>query len=294
MGQYLGRTIRRPDVLLNRKRLVERHIHAMLLGEFFQQVRPPAEHVSAMGAYGKMGQFCAVPLPPRWDSASKPELPTVQFSAQLFVEPEWWNARANSLAKQFQAFLVWAVGPKADELRKRVSHLLAATPFASQADASNWSALIEQVQDRYSKATAEWSATYESLLEGWRQADGKSGNARRQANALRYQAMAFHEMTVIEALADEQFLPRYGFPIGVLRLRVLAVTESDKPEGKPYVREENQYRLERPGLLAMREYVPGASFFVGNKVVTSRGLLKHWTGENLNTAISRFPDAASW
>jgi hypothetical protein len=35
----------------------------------------------------------------------------------------------------------------------------------------------------------------------------------------------------------------------------------------------------------MREYVPGASFFVGNKVVTSHGLLKHWTGENLNTAI---------
>ena len=81
----------------------------------------------------------------------------------------------------------------------------------------------------------------------------------------------------------------YGFPIGLLRLCVLAVTESDKPDGKPdgkpYVREEDQYRLERPGVLAMREYVPGASFFVGNKVVTSHGLLKHWTGANLNTAI---------
>ena len=95
--------------------------------------------------------------------------------------------------------------------------------------------------------------------------------------------MAFHEKTVIEALADKQFLPRYGFPIGLLRLRVLAVTESDKPDGKPYVREEDQYRLERPGILAMREYVPGATFFVGNKVVTSHGLLKHWTGENLNS-----------
>ena len=97
--------------------------------------------------------------------------------------------------------------------------------------------------------------------------------------------MAFHEMTVIEALADEQFLPRYGFPIGLLRLRVLAVTESDKPDGKPSVREEDQYRLEHPGVLAMREYVPGASFLVGNKIITSHGLLKHWTGTNLNTAI---------
>ena len=285
MGQYLERTIRRPDVLLNRKRLVERHIHAMLLGEFFQQVRPPATHVGAMRAYGLMGLFCAVPLPPYWDSASKPELPAARRPVQPVSESEWWNPNATSLAQQFQSFLSWAAGSKAEALRLRVSHLLAMTPFASQADASTWPPLIEQVGTRYSNAIAEWRATYESLLEGWRQADDSSGNARRQANALRYQAMAFHEMTVIEALADEQFLPRYGFPIGLLRLCVLAVTESDKPDGKPYVREEDQYRLERPGILAMREYVPGASFFVGNKVVTSHGLLKHWTGENLNTAI---------
>ena len=63
------------------------------------------------------------------------------------------------------------------------------------------------------------------------------------------------------------------------------VTESDKPDAKPYVREEDQYRLERPGVLAMREYVPGASFFIGNKIITSHGLFKHWTGTNLHTAI---------
>ena len=285
MGQYLERTIRRPDVLLNRKRLVERHIHAMLLGEFFQQVRPPATHVGAMRAYGLMGLFCAVPLPPYWDSASKPELPVPRPPVQPVSEPAWWNQNATSLAQHFQSFLTWAAGPKAETLRLRVSRLLTMTSFESQADASTWPPLMEQIGTRYSNAIAEWRATYESLLEGWRQADDSSGNARRQANALRYQAMAFHEMTVIEALADEQFLPRYGFPIGLLRLRVLAVTESDKPDGKPYVREEDQYRLERPGILAMREYVPGASFFVGNKVVTSHGLLKHWTGENLNTAI---------
>lgn len=285
MGQYLERSIRRPDVLLNRKRLVERHIHAMLLGEFFQQVRPTTTHVGAMRAYGLMGLFCAVPLPPYWDSASKPEMPTIRFSAHLSIEPKWWNANAKSLAEQFQAFLTWAAGSEAEQLRRRASHLLKETPFASHADAPTWPALVAQVQACYSKAIAEWRATYESLLDAWRQADDSTGNSRRQANALRFQAMAFHEMTVIEALADEQFLPRYGFPIGLLRLRVLTVSESDKPDAKAYVREEDQYRLERPGILAMREYVPGASFFVGNKVVTSHGLLKHWTGENLNTAI---------
>jgi DEAD/DEAH box helicase domain-containing protein len=285
MGQYLERSIRRPDVLLNRKRLVERHIHAMLLGEFFQQVRPPATHVGAMRAYGLMGRFCSVPLPPYWDSASKPDLPTVRFSAHLSDEPKWWNANANSLAEQFQSFLTWAAGQDAEHLRVRASQLLEETPFASHANTQTWPALVALVQACYTEAIREWRATYESLLNAWRQTDDSTGNSRRQANALRYQAMAFHEMTVIEALADQQFLPRYGFPIGLLRMRVLTVTESDKPDAKSYVREEDQYRLERPGILAMREYVPGASFFVGNKIVTSHGLLKHWTGENLNTAI---------
>ena len=232
-----------------------------------------------------MGLFCAVPLPPYWDSATKPDLPSPRPPVQPLSPPEWWSSNAASFAQQFSAFLGWAAGVNADDLRQRAAGLLAGTPFTSLANPETWSSSIEKVQRRYSDAVSEWRATYDSLLDGWRQADDSSGNARRQANALRYQAMAFHEMTVIESLADEQFLPRYGFPIGLLRLRVLSVTEPDKSDAKPYVREEDQYRLERPGLLAMREYVPGASFFVGNKVVTSHGLLKHWTGADLNTAI---------
>lgn len=63
-------------------------------------------------------------------------------------------------------------------------------------------------------------------------------------------------MTVIEALADKQFLPRYGFPISVQKLRVLIPAE----DGSGKTREEDQYRLERGGLLALREYVPVHSF----------------------------------
>jgi hypothetical protein len=43
--------------------------------------------------------------------------------------------------------------------------------------------------------------------------------------------------------------------------------------------------LERPSLLALNEYVPGALVLVGGKVVESRGILKHWTGENLDRAL---------
>ncbi|MBP6824766.1 MAG: DUF1998 domain-containing protein, partial [Acidobacteria bacterium] len=45
------------------------------------------------------------------------------------------------------------------------------------------------------------------------------------------------------------------------------------------------FRLERPGLLALGEYVPGSQLLVGGKLITSHGLLKHWTGANLDNYI---------
>lgn len=283
-GTYLERKIRQPSVLLNRERLVMRHIHSLLLGEFFQQVRPPETHVGAMRAYGQMGRFCAVPLPPYWDSGAKPDLPALELP-DWFNRPAWWDRRVASLAEQFSSFLHSLVTSDNGQLRQRTLTLLAGTPFGHLAEAASWTSLIQSVAEHYSLSLTAWRDTYKSLLDGWRSIDEALQGARRQANALRYQAIAFHEMTVIEALADEQFLPRYGFPIGLLRLRVLAVTESDRADATPRVRDEDQCRLERPGMLAMREYVPGASFYVGNRIVTSHGLLKHWTGSDINTAI---------
>jgi hypothetical protein len=44
--------------------------------------------------------------------------------------------------------------------------------------------------------------------------------------------------------------------------------------------ESDQFRLERASVLAIREYVPGSKRMVGSQILTSRGILKHWTGQN--------------
>ena len=106
------------------------------------------------------------------------------------------------------------------------------------------------------------------------------GRGKAQANAIRYQLKLLWELTVIEALPDRRFLPRYGFPIGLQKLRVIAPDEKEKGR----YREEDQYRLERSGLLAMGEYVPGSQLLAGGKLVTSRGLLKHWIGEKMDSS----------
>jgi len=141
---------------------------------------------------------------------------------------------------------------------------------------AEWSALLQAVVDNFGEAVQSWRSDYDNLLLSWHVSEQKP-----QANAIRYQLSALYELTVIEALADRQFLPHYGFPIGVHKLRVIAPDE-ERP-GK--IREEDQYRLDRGSLLALREYVPGSQLLVGGKLVSSRGLLKHWTGANLDTYL---------
>ncbi|MFQ3591212.1 MAG: DUF1998 domain-containing protein [Chloracidobacterium sp.] len=100
------------------------------------------------------------------------------------------------------------------------------------------------------------------------------------ANAIHYQLKQLYNLTVIESLSDCQFLPRYSFPIGLINLKVI---EPD-PDDPRRVREEDQFRLQRSGLLALGEYVPGSQLLAGGRLITSRGLLKHWTGENLDNS----------
>ena len=162
-----------------------------------------------------------------------------------------------------------------------VDGLLRGTVLEGATAGEGWPDLLAQAAGRFERAIREWLEDYVPLLDAWRALDGQNTRVRTLSNALRYQMSAFYGMTVIEAMADRQFLPRYGFPIGLLKLRVV-IADADDP-GR--TREEDQFRLERSGMMALREYVPGSQMLVGGRLVTSRGLLKHWTGANTDSAF---------
>ena len=61
--KYLERPLRRPRIFLDRPRIAQRHVQALLLNEFFRRVYPPGLEVGAMNAFGNMGVFCHVALP---------------------------------------------------------------------------------------------------------------------------------------------------------------------------------------------------------------------------------------
>jgi len=259
--RYLDRELRRPTVFLDRVSLVRRHAHAWLLGEFFRTHFRPA--TGAMDAYGRMGAFTGQFLPGMWtaNSAGKPVLTP---------------ADVNPLSDQFLHHLDTISKKDSPELRAALKTLWEGCPIVQSLQ--KWTEAIQSIHDEFEKATSNWKSLYEGLLEAWKavpetaNASTSIGNLRAQANSIFFQLQSLYRLTVIEALADERFLPRYGFPIGLSRLRVQV------PDGNNRPREEDQFRLQRDSMMAMREYAPGSQLLVGGQIVTSRGLLKHWTG----------------
>jgi DEAD/DEAH box helicase domain-containing protein len=271
-GDYLSSPLRRPLVFLDRERLARRHFHAYLLGKFFEMITPAEEHVSAMRAYGDMGSFCGVSLPPYWDTKKKP--PEIEDKIPLpthMNQFEWWQKNSENLQNNFTNYLYWLAEYGQSDVEVDIERLFRETPLADQQE--NWEKLCRKTAESFKEVVEFWIRDYQVLLGSWRSAEVKA-----QANAIRYQLAALKELTVIESLSDRQFLPRYGFPIGVHKLRILDPESPQSHFGK-----EDQYRLERSSILAMREYVPGSQLLVGGRLVTSHGLLKHWAGVKLDS-----------
>jgi hypothetical protein len=258
-GGFLGASLRAPVVLLNRERIGLRHLHSWLLGGYFLEFARK-DRTGAMNAFGKMGEFCGRPFVSYWDKEQ--------------VDPPLRPAglRRND---EFVHYLLRLRDRPEDDERAAVAALVAGTPLTDRL--ADWAGLFNEVIATLNAALAEWNGDFQALNDAWTAAASVqpvTAASRRQANAIGYQLRLLWDLTVIEALSDQQFLPSYGFPIGVHRLQVL-----DKDEKSGRIREEDQYRLERNGVLAIGEYVPGSRLLAGGKVITSRGLIKSWQGE---------------
>ena len=279
---YLGRPLRSPKIFLDRERIAWRHAHSYLLGAFFRAIHAPDAVVGAMRAFGDMGVFCGVPLP-RWAKrGEKPELETPVDAVETPPIVSWWSRTRNEfgLTLRFQDFLESVSDQSSDQrIRMDLTTLMRGTPVEKKL--VGWKAFLNTVQKNFQDAAGFWRNDYEELLTTWQHSSAQSDFNPAQLNALRYQMQTLYDVTVIEALSDQQFLPGYGFPIGLQKLRV----QIPDPENYRRVREEDQYRLERSGMLALGEYVPGSQILVAGKLVVSHGLMKHWTGANTDDAF---------
>ena len=246
---YLSSAPRRPAPLMDRDRVARRHAHAYLLGALFQESWEPTDRAGAMNAYGRMGAFLGNKAPVFWEKGldEKPPLPEI-------ISPSVYDQFGNWLSR---------LGDNPGNHVEALARILDGTPTAEAL--SSWPSFIESVADGIAGAVATWQEDWNAYVKAY---ESTPDDSRPRGRAIRHQLKDLANETVIEALGNQQFLPRYGFPIGLHRLAVMDVDDRDR-----VVRDE-RYRLERSSLLALREYVPGAKVLVGGQVVHSRGLLR--------------------
>jgi len=261
-GDYIDAPLRRPTVMLERQKIVRRQIHSFLLGEFFRSTR--SAPVGAMNAFGNMGVFCGAAV-----------LSFPQHRQAPMPVPSAWNASA---AEDFLVFI--SDKTRATHWTPQLERLLTGTVLELQGQPADRHktvlSLLDAATAELLRAVTDWRQDYERLVSDWNIAVNTRNLAMITACA--YQAAEYRDMTVIASLSGYQFLPRYGFPVGLNKLRIARVANG--PRGQKRVVESDQFRLERAGILAIREYVPGSKRMVGSQILTSRGILKHWTGQN--------------
>jgi hypothetical protein len=192
--EFIHRQFRKQTVFLDRQRITRRHLHAMLLGEFF--VPHQGAFTGAMDAYSTMGRFCGTErLPDKWTGQVKPE----------------WAPSAGGYHNDFIEFLL----ASGELYRERCRRLVSDTPLEClAADATQWHGFLKEAERDFSKAVGHWIVDYQSLRDAWLEIQKQPSQKavpgeRSKANSIRYQIKAMGDISVIAWLSDAGFLPRY-------------------------------------------------------------------------------------
>ena len=261
-GAFFHKPLRKPTVLLSRERFGRRHLSAYLLGEFFRAIYEPTQHVGAMQAFNRIGWLCGQPMIPlARPGEPRPEGLVDIPHTHLRKSADWWKDGL-SVAEQFESFLLFH-DSYPEILSAPVLTLLAGTPISNRVLRD----LLAATRDSFRKAWTEWTIDYQNLTRAWLELH-ETGKLS-MLNAIAHQANTLWRKTVIEELATRRFLPRYGFPIGLQSLT--------SPDFKHDANEPAN--LERDGIIAISEYVPGSTVLAGGKTYASHGLVSFW-GEN--------------
>ena len=273
--EYIGRELPSPTIHLDREKIVRRHLHMYLLSEFMRlQNAGEALPGGAMQAFGKMGMFTGRTVPDYWIPIDQRDVWDI------------WNHRQlpnNSIATGFLDYLEDAGN---DAISNDVLTLCGEIPDLE----SRWQVVIQEARTIFREIMDKWCGRFNDLGEFWN-AQGTNEQAMRACGAVRKEGVAMVNDQVIEVLGNGLFIPRYGFPIDVMKLHDL-----NKPDqnGGEEGNESRRFKLERDCTMAIREYAPGEQILAGGFRLTSRGILKHWTGVNVNNDHNAMLQRGRW
>jgi hypothetical protein len=256
-GALFSKPLRKPSIFLERERFAVLHLNAFLLGEFFRLLFP-SRIVGAMDAFGRMGWFCHVDsLEPGRSGTLSRKIDAEPYVGFAEPHPAWLGPRESTtpLHTQFVRYLDHLmVDPSS--IANAFVRLLDSTALAGKPVKE----LLAATRKTFMEHAGDWIGSYKLLTKQWDIATDKS-----LRNAIAYQVLELARTSVIESMATARVLPRYGFPIGIQALRV--------PQGG-LKNGQGSVKLERDGIIALNEYVPGSKLLAGGRIYASHGLVR--------------------
>jgi len=138
--------------------------------------------------------------------------------------------------------------------------------FKHTSKALDYQQLIKTFCDQVQAMSTTYINGLKELYSDWNFATSTS-----HKNAVRYNIKQKHSESLIEIFSNAQVLPKYGFPIDIKTLQVINAPK--------------MFELSRGSFLALSEYAPGSKILAGGMLIESKGISKHFTGENLDEAF---------
>ena len=141
--------------------------------------------------------------------------------------------------------------------------------------------LLERTATALSNAREPWLREVHALRKDAEAFIGRNGDRSAPAvRAIDWQLQRLEREYLLGELANRQFLPRYGFPIGIVSFVTTTMEELRRKKKQERNREETLGR--RAGFpsrqlpIAIREYAPGAEMVMGGRVYKSGGVTLNW------------------
>jgi ATP-dependent helicase YprA (DUF1998 family) len=162
-------------------------------------------------------------------------------------------------------------------LAEGLRYLVKATPYEGAEPVR----LAHCVADVLEEVKIRWGFEWEALCRQEEATRGQSENPAHKAVVIQKQRMEGEYL--LRELADQGFLPAYGFPTHIAAFDNLTAQQARQirlVQDQRTGREDNRYRrrelANRDSVMALREYAPGAQVVMDGLVYRSAGITLNW------------------
>lgn len=271
---FLERTMVPPQVRLDTRALLLRHVNAYLLAEFYRAVVVRKDHGNPMRAFGHVGEFLLHEVASHIEKSIDRDLVDL-----LAVDPH------ETLA---DVFLRWLDVVSLDEKREALvrERLVVRTCLATE----SLEALVRDCQSAFALALRRARRELEVLKQQKEREDDRGEGKRdeRYLGLLQHQQRVLEREALLSYLVRNDFLPRFGFPVDVVRLDTTWQLSKGRDAVAHPDEDGRSLRMERGLDLALAEYAPGGEVIAKKRIYRVAGLDRNWLNEDTSLVVNRY------